>query len=128
GGQRLIRHRRRGLRQRLASGCRDNRDCKASNAQRGGHRTNELTHGGLPRSGRISVRSERPEDGQTTLKRIWRQIMAETNQHRRAPQQRRPPKQKRRLPEGSGVFSIMTGKEENALSLAGLAATYSPRA
>jgi hypothetical protein len=31
-------------------------------------------------------------------------------------------------PRGSGVFSIMTGKEENSLSLAGLAATYSPRA
>src|SRR5258708_34945002 len=37
-------------------------------------------------------------------------------------------KQKRRLPREAAFCLIMTRKEENSLSLAGLAATYSPRA
>jgi hypothetical protein len=40
---------------------------------------------------------------------------------------RRPHKQKRRLPKEAAFF-IRTSKEEDFLSFAGLAATYSPRA
>src|SRR5258706_96981 len=47
---------------------------------------------------------ERPEDGQTMLKRIWRQIMAETNQHGRTAKQRRPPYKKTPPPRGKAAF------------------------
>jgi hypothetical protein len=48
---------------------------------------------------------ERPEDGQTTIKPIWRQIMAETNQHGRASKQRKHSRQKNAAsPRGSGVL------------------------
>jgi len=49
---------------------------------------------------RFQLGQERPEDSQATLKRIWRQIMAETNQHRRAAREEIPETKKRRLPEG----------------------------
>src|SRR5258706_783751 len=56
---------------------------------------------------------ERPEDGQTTIKPIWRQIMAETNQHGRASKQRKHSRQKTPPPRGEAVFcSIMTRKED----------------
>src|SRR5258706_12914923 len=56
---------------------------------------------------------ERPEDGQTTIKPIWRQIMAETNQDGRASKQRKPPDKKTPPPRGEAAFcSIMTRKEE----------------
>src|SRR6267142_2294096 len=44
------------------------------------------------------------------------------------PGEARQDKQKRHLPEGSGVFLIMKSLKRKSLSLAGLAATYSPRA
>src|SRR5258707_10972102 len=48
---------------------------------------------------------ERPEDGQTTIKPIWPQIMAETNQHGRASKQRKHSRQKNAAsPTGSGVL------------------------
>src|SRR6266403_4127980 len=55
----------------------------------------------------------RPDDGQTTIERIWRQIMAETNQDGRASKQRKLPDKKTPPPRGEAAFcSIMTRKEE----------------
>jgi hypothetical protein len=60
--------------------------------------------------------------------RIWRQIMAEKNRLRCGA--RKAPKTKKNAasPKGSGVFLIMKSLKRKSLSLAGLAATYSPRA
>jgi hypothetical protein len=60
--------------------------------------------------------------------RIWLQIMAEKNQRRRAATKQMGSQTKRRLPEGSGVLFDHDAQRGIALSLAGLAATYSPRA
>ena len=61
--------------------------------------------------------------------RIWRQIMAEKNRPNSVAGARKAPKQKNATsPKGSGVFLIMKSLKRKSLSLAGLAATYSPRA
>ena len=61
--------------------------------------------------------------------RIWRQIMAEKNRPDPGAGARMTPKQKNAAsPKGSGVFLIMKSLKRKSLSLAGLAATYSPRA
>ena len=60
---------------------------------------------------------------------IWRQIMAEKNRPNSAAGPERRPKQKNAASsKGSGVFLIMKSLKRKSLSLAGLAATYSPRA
>jgi hypothetical protein len=75
------------------------------------------------------ISQERSEMVQTDAAGIWRQIMAERNQlgPRQGSDQTLKTK-KRRLPEGRRRFFDHDVERGIALSLAGLAATYSPRA
>ena len=123
----LGRHLLLGLRQRGAGGSDGQRGREADGAQCDGDGTNKLAHGRLLGWGTFDFAgcNGYGSGNEWPLNPVLRPapIMAEN----RAGVERAKTK-KRRLPEGRRRFLIMKSKRGIALSLAGLAATYSPRA